>query len=162
VIPDESGKPALFAAVVVDMTERKRSDEALLRAREELARVTRVSTVGELTTSIAHEINQPLAAVATYAGAAQLRLQHDPPDVERAREALQRTIQEGGARGGDRLAHPCSGEEGASSDGSVGMGLSISRSIVAAHAGRFRAMPNEPRGAVFRFALPTIPSDASK
>jgi C4-dicarboxylate-specific signal transduction histidine kinase len=95
VIPDETGKPALFAAVVVDMTERKRADEALHRAREELARVTRVSTAGELTASIAHEINQPLAAIATYAGAAQLWLQHDPPDVEKARDSLQRTIQEG-------------------------------------------------------------------
>jgi nitrogen-specific signal transduction histidine kinase len=43
----------------------------------------------------------------------------------------------------------------------MGMGLSISRSIVAAHGGRFRVMPNEPRGAVFQFALPTIASDAS-
>ena len=44
----------------------------------------------------------------------------------------------------------------------MGMGLSISRSIVAAHGGRFRAIPNEPRGAVFQFALPTIASDTSK
>src|SRR5207245_10894925 len=50
---------------------------------------------GSRPATLPHPNNQPLAAVATYAGAAQLWLQHDPPDVERARDALQRTIQEG-------------------------------------------------------------------
>src|SRR2546426_3340996 len=69
--------PTQAVAFVVDLRDRKATEEALLRAREELARVTRVSIVGELTASIAHEINQPLAAVATYAGAALLWLLHD-------------------------------------------------------------------------------------
>src|SRR5258705_31601 len=86
--------PIQAVAFVVDLRERKAAEEALLRAREELARVTRASTVGELAASIAHEINQPLAAVATYAGAAHLWLQRDPPNVERARDALQHTMQE--------------------------------------------------------------------
>src|SRR6266481_2946304 len=89
------GDPIQVVAFVVDLRERKAAEEALLRAREELARVTRVSTVGELAASIAHEINQPLAAVATYAGAALNWLARDKPNVERARDALQRTIQEG-------------------------------------------------------------------
>src|SRR2546422_6217687 len=83
------GNPIQVVAFVVDLRERKAAEEALLRAREELARVTRVSTVGELAASIAHEINQPLAAVATYAGAALLWLLRDPPNLERARDALQ-------------------------------------------------------------------------
>src|SRR5438445_7154040 len=86
---------AQTVAFVVDLRERKAAEEALLRALEELARVTRVSTVGELAASIAHEINQPLAAVATYAGAALLWLLHDPPELERARDALRCTIHEG-------------------------------------------------------------------
>jgi C4-dicarboxylate-specific signal transduction histidine kinase len=225
-----------------------------------------------LTASIAHEINQPLAAVASYAGAAELWLQHEPPDVARARDALQRAIQEGVHAGeivsrvralvkkappqtaavdinkvivevldlgrnelqrngitlqtrlstdnpvvrGDKIqlqqlvmnlilnavdamSEPgtalrelsiSSWTEGTNEvlvevrdsgrglnaetrerifeplfttkpDG-MGMGLSISRSIVAAHGGRFRVMPNEPRGAVFQFALPTIASATSK
>jgi len=230
------------------------------------------STVRELAASIAHEIKQPLAAVATYAGAALLWLRHDPPNVERARDALQRIIQEGEHAGqivsrvralvkkapprtaavdinqvilevldlsrnglqrngislrtllaadrplvrGDRIqlqqlvlnlvlnavdamSEPgttlrelsiSSRREGANEvlvevrdsgrgleaetmdrifdpffttkpDG-MGMGLSISRSIVVAHGGRLLATPNEPRGAVFRFALPALDSDTPR
>jgi PAS domain S-box-containing protein len=255
-------------AFVLDLTERKRAAEALLRAREELARVTRVSTVGELAASIAHEINQPLAAVTTYAGAALLWLMRDPPNLERVRDTLQRTIQEAERAGqivsrvralvkktpsrtaavdinkvilevldlsrnelqrnrislrtqlqtdnplvhGDRVQLQqlvlnlilnavdamngpvttsrelsiSSGRERANEvlvevrdsrrglpvetmerifdpffttkpDG-MGMGLSISRSIVLAHGGRLWAMANEPRGAAFLFALPTVES----
>src|SRR5882672_1420213 len=262
--------PIQAVAFVVDLRERKAAEEALLRAREELARVARVSTVGELAASIAHEINQPLAAVGTYAGAAHLWLLRDPPDLERARDALQRTIHEGERAGeivsrvralvkkappraeavdidevilevldlsrnelqrngisirtqlatdtplvsGDRIqlqqlvlnlilnAVDAMSESGgaprelsissrregeaneilvevrdsghglspqtterifdpfftAKPDG-MGMGLSISRSIVVAHGGRLWAMANEPRGAVFQFALPAGESD---
>ena len=264
-----AGTPPRSVVFVVDLRERKAAEAALLRAREELARVTRVSTVGELTASIAHEINQPLAAVATYAGAALLWLRHDPPNLERARDALRRTIHEGEHAGeivsrvrallkkapprteavdidevilevldlsrnelqrngisirtqlatgkprvrGDRIqlqqlvlnlilnavdamSEPggaprelsiSSRSEGANEilvevrdsghglspetmerifdpffttkpDG-MGMGLSISRSIVVAHGGRLWAMANEPRGAVFQFALPAVEPD---
>ena len=261
--------PTQAVAFVVDLRERKAAEEALLRAREELARVTRVSTVGELAASIAHEISQPLAAVTTYAGAALLWLLRDPPNLERARDALQHTIHEGEHAGEivsrvralvkkapprteavdvdevilevldlsrnelqrngisirtqlatgkplvrvdriqlqqvvlnlilnavDAMSEPgtsprelsiASRKEEANQvlvevrdsgrgfqaetierifepffttkpDG-MGMGLSISRSIVVAHGGRLWAMANEPRGAVFQFALPAGESD---
>jgi len=229
------------------------------------------STLRELAASIAHEIKQPLAAVTTYAGAALLWLRHDPPDLERAGDALQRTIEEGEHAGeivsrvralvnkappctatvdinkmilevldlsrnalqrngislrtqlqadnplvcGDRIQLQqlvvnlvLNAVEAMSAPGSaprelsissrraeenqvlvevrdsgrgleaetmerifdpffttkpdgMGMGLSISRSIVIAHGGRLWAMPNEPRGAVFRFALPALDGDTS-
>jgi C4-dicarboxylate-specific signal transduction histidine kinase len=54
---------------VTDITKRKRAEEALQKAQAELAHITRVTALGELTASIAHEINQPLAAVVNNAGA---------------------------------------------------------------------------------------------
>ncbi len=264
-----AGTPSRSVAFVSDLRERKAAEDALLRGREQLAQVRHLSTVGELAASIAHEINQPLAAVAAYAGAALRWLLRDPPDLERARDALQRTIQEGERAGeivsrvralvkkapprteavdidevilevldlsrselqrngislrtqlptgkplvrGDRIqlqqlvlnlvlnaveamSEPCnalrelsisSRREGANEivvevrdsghgllpetlerifdpffttrpDG-MGMGLSISRSIVVAHRGRLWAVPNEPRGAVFRFTLPAVESN---
>ena len=268
-VPPQPAKLDDVLVAFVDLRERKATEEALLRAREELARVTRVSTVGELAASIAHEINQPLAAMASYAGAALLWLQRAPPDVERARDTVERTIREGEHAAeivsrvralvkkapprtepveinelilevldltgnevkrnrislrtrlsaddpvvrGDRIqlqqvllnlilnAVEAMSEPGISSselsissrmeganevlvevrdsgrglqtgtverifdpffttrpDG-MGMGLSISRSIVIAHGGRLWATPNEPRGAVFQFALPAVEPD---
>jgi C4-dicarboxylate-specific signal transduction histidine kinase len=77
------------------LTERKRAEEALHQAQMELAHVARVVTLGELTASIAHEVNQPLTAVVTN-GAACLRwLQRDRPDLDEACAAVQRVVREG-------------------------------------------------------------------
>ena len=65
----ESGDLIEFVGTVMDVTERKRAEEALREAQAELAHVTRVTTLGELVGAIAHEINQPLAAVVNNASA---------------------------------------------------------------------------------------------
>lgn len=87
-IIDDSG--AVTGAVLVfrDMSERRRSEEALRLVQGELARVARLTTVGELAVSIAHEINQPLAAVVTNASAALNFLNRSSPDLEEARKIL--------------------------------------------------------------------------
>src|SRR2546428_2266900 len=79
--------------------ERKRAEEALHQAREELAHVTRVTTLGELAASIAHEINQPLAAIIADANACLHWLEADRPDLGSVREALAAV-----AKDGDRAA----------------------------------------------------------
>ena len=78
-----------------DITERKRAEEALHQAQSELAHVTRLMTLGELTASIAHEVNQPLAAVVAHGNACRRWLEAVPPNLDEAREALRHIIQDG-------------------------------------------------------------------
>jgi PAS domain S-box-containing protein len=75
--------------------ERKRAESALQVAQSELAHVTRVMTMGELTASIAHEVNQPLGAMVTSAGSCSLWLGAQPPDIEKAQQALERIVNDG-------------------------------------------------------------------
>jgi PAS domain S-box-containing protein len=86
-------------AFVLDLSEQKRAEEALQKAQAELAHVTRVATVGELTASIAHEINQPLAAVVTNANASLRWLSRDSPNLAEACEAIRRIVRDGNRAG---------------------------------------------------------------
>jgi PAS domain S-box-containing protein len=91
-VPRTEASPAFATAIVVDITERKRAEEALLRTQSELARAARVMTMGELTASIAHEVNQPLAAIVASGNACRRWLDTRPPNLERARESLGRMV----------------------------------------------------------------------
>src|SRR5438132_7032599 len=77
-----------FVGAVMDVTERKRAEEALHQTQAELAHVSRVTTLGELVASIAHETNQPLAAIVANASASLNRLTAATPDLEEIRDAL--------------------------------------------------------------------------
>ena len=79
-----------FVGTVMDITARKQAEEAVSRAQAELAHVTRVTTLGELTASIAHEINQPLSAIGTNADASLRWLARDSPDLEEVSKAIHR------------------------------------------------------------------------
>src|SRR5262249_36667108 len=100
---DGSGEVIEHVGTVVDITERKRAEVALQDARAELERVSRVTMMGELAASIAHEINQPLAGVVTSANAGLNWLAAKPPNLSKTREALDRILRDG-TRGGDVLA----------------------------------------------------------
>src|SRR5712672_3843245 len=78
-----------------DATEHRLSEEALAKVSSELAHVTRVSSLGVLTASIAHEINQPLSGIVTNASTCLRMLAADPPNVDGARETARRTIRDG-------------------------------------------------------------------
>jgi signal transduction histidine kinase len=82
-------------ALLVEIQERKRAQEAVAVAQADLAHVNRVLTIGELTASLAHEVSQPLLAVLTSAGACERWLANDPPDIERARNAVARITKAG-------------------------------------------------------------------
>jgi len=81
-----------FVGAVVDVTSTKQAEEKLHTARMELAHVTRVATLGELTASIAHEVNQPLAAVVANADAALRWLNRETPDLAAARRSVEWVI----------------------------------------------------------------------
>jgi C4-dicarboxylate-specific signal transduction histidine kinase len=80
-------------ALLNQIAEQKRTEEALQIARAELARVARITTIGELTASIAHEVNQPLAAVVANADACVAWLSRQNPNLVEARAAAERTTQ---------------------------------------------------------------------
>jgi len=84
-----------YIAAVRDVTARRISEDALDKARSELARVARAMSFGALTASIAHEVNQPLSGIITNASTCMRMLDADPPDVAGARETARRTIRDG-------------------------------------------------------------------
>ena len=91
---DQDGQLEYIGAVQ-DVTERRLSEEALGKVRSELAHVARVTSLGALTASIAHEVNQPLSGIITNASTCLRMLAADPPNVDGARETARRTIRDG-------------------------------------------------------------------
>jgi PAS domain S-box-containing protein len=260
-----AGSAPFLAAVTVDITERKRAEEAFRQLESDLAHMSRLSAMGELTASLAHEITQPIAAARNNTRAAMHFLDRNPPDLGEIREALAGTVDDidrardiidrirdhikkapprksrfdlneainevillaqsavtaNGVSVQTRLAEALSSVEGdriqlqqvvlnlilnaveamstietgprelsisteqtrtggvlvsvrdtgpgidpehvervfdafyTTKSSGVGMGLSISRSIIDAHGARLWADANEPRGAVFQFTLPS-------
>jgi C4-dicarboxylate-specific signal transduction histidine kinase len=82
-------------ALQAESSERKRTEEKLQQSQADLARVSRVTSMGELTASLAHEVNQPIAAAVTNANTCLRWLTRDSPDLEEAREAAMRIVKDG-------------------------------------------------------------------
>ena len=87
--------PGEYIGAVQDVTQRRLSEQALSKARSELANVARVTSLGVLTASIAHEVNQPLSGIITNASTCLRMLSADPPNVDGACETARRTIRDG-------------------------------------------------------------------
>jgi C4-dicarboxylate-specific signal transduction histidine kinase len=95
-----AGEVVELVGSTMDMTERKQTEEVLNKAQAHLNHITHLTMMGELAASIAHEVNQPLAAVVTNANASLRWLNRESPDLGEAREAVQRIIRDG-KRGSD-------------------------------------------------------------
>jgi len=101
-VPATGNNSAFFSVVIVDITKRKRAEEqlhqkeiSLREAQNELAHFSRVTTMGELAASIAHEVNQPLSGMVTNANAGLRWLAGDSPNLAEAREAIRRIVRDG-------------------------------------------------------------------
>ena len=92
---DRSGRVVCWYFVSVDVNDNREMEEALRSTRRKLSAAMQIATVAEMSASIAHEINQPLASVVTNAHACQTWLSHDPPNLERAQATLERIIRDG-------------------------------------------------------------------
>jgi len=92
--PLETEEGTLVSGAVRDLTERTRAEEALRQAKADLTHVSRVTTMGELTASLAHEIKQPIAAAVTDANTCLRWLGRNQPDLAEAREAASRVIKD--------------------------------------------------------------------
>ena len=96
---DETGRFTGYRGVGRHITERRRAEEALRAMQAELAHANRVTTMGELSASIAHEVNQPIAATVTNAQAALRWLRAQPPDLDEVRASLSRIVEDGSRAG---------------------------------------------------------------
>ena len=98
-VRDESGSVE-FVGAIMDISAAKRAELELRQAQAELAHVSRVTALGELTASIAHEVSQPIAAVVSNAEAASRWLKAEPPNLDKVREVLGQIVKDG-MRAGD-------------------------------------------------------------
>ncbi|MEH2488803.1 ATP-binding protein [Bradyrhizobium sp. AZCC 2230] len=94
-----NGKLVEVVDTEIDVTERKRAEEAYREAQMALAHANRVATMGQLTASITHEVNQPITAAVTYALAARRFLSADPPNYGEVNDALSLIVKEGNRAG---------------------------------------------------------------
>ena len=89
-----SGDLVEFVGSSTDITERKRAEESLRQAQADLAHINRMTTMGELTASLAHEVNQPIAAASTNANTCLRWLTSESPNIEEARAAAMRIVKD--------------------------------------------------------------------
>ncbi|MGA7523630.1 MAG: PAS domain S-box protein [Acidobacteriaceae bacterium] len=101
---DAEGRALRWYVLLTDIDDRKQAEEALARARAELAHVSRVSSLSAFTASIAHEINQPLSGIVTNASTCLRMLDATPPNLNGARETVRRALRDGN-RASDVITH---------------------------------------------------------
>jgi C4-dicarboxylate-specific signal transduction histidine kinase len=95
VLRDAEGKVLKFVGTTTDIDDQKRAEEALRQAAAELAHANRIATMGQLSASIAHEVNQPIAAVLMNAATAARWLARQPPNLEEVGKAIDHIIKDG-------------------------------------------------------------------
>lgn len=117
-VRDGEGRIRRWCVLQADIDVRKSAEQLLRSTRRKLSAAMQIAAVAELSASIAHEVNQPLASVVANAHACQTWLSHDPPNFERAQATLERIMRDGACRGRGRPQDSGALQEG----GSAGQG----------------------------------------
>ncbi len=107
--PEALANPALGLACLIDITDRVKAQEMLQRLQSDFAHAARISMLGELTASIAHEINQPLTSITTAGEAALTWMNRPQPELSETRELTARIVSEGSTSCRDHRACPIDG-----------------------------------------------------
>ena len=95
VVQDIESKPKMFISTIIDVTDTRRAQDTLRKTQSTLARITQLMTMHTVTASIAHEVNQPLAAIVANGNAALRWLQKTPPEAAEATENVKQIINDG-------------------------------------------------------------------
>ena len=101
---DEDDRIVRWYGTLTDIEDRRRAEETLRQAQADLAHIARVTTMGELTASLAHELNQPLTAVVTSGGSSLRWLAHEPPRLDKVADAVRRMIRDA-SRASEVIGH---------------------------------------------------------
>jgi C4-dicarboxylate-specific signal transduction histidine kinase len=94
VLRDSEGRILRYVGTTTDIDDQKRAEEALRQAQSDLARINRVTTMGELAASLGHELNQPISGTMTNANVCLRKLARDAPDLDGARAAVSRIVRD--------------------------------------------------------------------
>jgi C4-dicarboxylate-specific signal transduction histidine kinase len=103
VLRDAEGKVLKFVGMTTDIDDQKRTEEALRQAQGDLARINRVTTIGELAASLAHELSQPISGAITNGSVCLRKFVHDEPNLDELRVAVTRFVRDA-QRAGEILA----------------------------------------------------------
>jgi signal transduction histidine kinase len=140
---------------LVDITERIRSQEMLQRVQADFAHAARISVLGELTASIAHELTQPLTAIAANGQAGLRWLERSVPNLTMLREGTLRMLEDSGPGIAPKNLNRIFDSFFTTKPNGMGMGLPICQSIIDAHGGRIAGDNTSAHGSArFYFYLP--------
>ena len=148
----DQGDKSLIIGIIIDITQSKRTHDALRDAQSELARVSRLTTMGEMTASIAHEINQPLAAIVAGGNAGLRWLRRTPPHIGEVQQSLKRIVSDA-----DRASQTIAGIRGMFMKGEHSRTLLDVNGLISEVLGLLRGELNSKRVVVRTELAKTLP-----
>ncbi len=155
---DDKAEVVQIIEYCLDITERKKAEEKLRKQQAELGRLWHINTAGEMASGLAHELNQPLCAIANYSSGCLRRMVAKNPPIKSnvdINNTIQVTVTDNGKGISAETIGKISDPFFTTKPTGLGIGLSLSRSIIESHGGKLQATPNPDSGVSFSSTLPT-------